>query len=319
MRAALLILSILAAGPWEYRPGIGFINTSTMQQLDTPAFLDLGRRLYQEGRADEAIEALGVLVEAPVEAAPREEALFLRGRIFAETRRHEEAFQEFDRFTRLFPESGLAIRAREALMASALDQVRAGATVALFFTSRVDGLKRLRDVLQRFPREEFSDDYYMLLARWFLEQGSLTDAETELKTVLELYPGTDSAPRALLLLAELGRRRFEGVAYDSRPLLDAKRHYEQFLGDYPRLAENPAALKALNLDAGKLEAMTSDCQQGMRWILDRLAEKELAMAKYYLGRDRPGSARLYLQNLLKRYPDSSSAEEARRLLPERAE
>lgn len=319
MRAALLILSILAAGPWEYRPGLGFVNTSTMQQLDTPGFLELGRRLAQEGRTEEALEVLGVLVEAPVDAGPREEALFLRGRILADARRFEEAYFEFDRFTRLFPESPLAARAREALMATALDQIRVGATVALIFTSRVDGLKRLRDTLQRFPREEFSDDYYLLLARWFLEQANLADAETELKTVLELYRGTDSAPRALLLLAELGRRRFEGVDYDSRPLLESKRYYEQFLGDYPRLADQPGALRALNLDAGKLEAMTEDCRQGMRWILDRLAEKELAMARYYVGRGRPKSARLYLENLLKRYPESSFAEEARQLLAETAE
>ena len=313
--AILLALSLLlAGGDWEFRPGTGFLNRKTMEQKTPDEFLELGLKLHADKNDEEALEILALLVEAPVEAGPREKGLFLRARILAEGGKAFEGYQEFDRFTRLFPESEQTSKAREWLMACALELAKAGHKDFLFFKTSKTGIDLLRTTLQRFPRETFTDDYYLKFARFYIDRGDLDFAETELKTLLDSYRTTNSAPRALLMLADVGRRRFEGVAYDVKVLADCKRYYEQFLGDYPRLADDPAALQGFDLDGERLAAMVQECRDGIRFVTGRLAEKELELAKFYLRRDRPKSARLYLRTILKSYAGTPAAEEAQKLL-----
>jgi outer membrane protein assembly factor BamD (BamD/ComL family) len=49
---------------------------------------------------------------------------------------------------------------------------------------------------------------------------------------------------------------------------------------------------------------------------NRLAQKELQIAQFYLRREKYESARIRLERILDMYSDSKSAEEARKLLKE---
>ncbi len=312
--APLILALLVAAGPWEYRAGAGFVNVKTMESRTPEQFLQLGKELVEAKKVDEAAELLAVLVEAPVENPFREAGSFLRGRVLAENGRTYDGYLEFDRFTRLFPESPQSPKAREWLMACGLALAKEGHKDFLFFKTSKTGLDALHQTLLRFPREDFTDDYYLKLARFYLDRGDLDLAESELRTILDNYKASDSAPRALLLLADIGRRRFDHVAYDVKALLDAKRAYEQFLGDYGRLVDDPVALRAAGLEDDKLPPLEREARDGISWINDRLAEKELSLAKFYLRKDKPKAARIYLRTIVKKYGESSSSLEARELL-----
>ena len=315
----LFLLAALLAGPgWEYTPGQGFVNAETGDVKTPEAFLALGEKLYAGRQFVEAAEAMAVLAAAPVDAGLRERGLLLRARSLAADGRPAEAHFEYDRFLRIFSESTRAPAAREELMRTDLAWAREGdlqtvLLIPLYRSSRT-AVRALKDTLLRFSREECTDDYYLRLAAFFIEQGDMVLAEDELTFILENYPMSDSAPRALLLRARLRLNRFDAIDYDLKPLIDAKRDYEKFAGDYLRHAEDPGRLRELGLDPDRLRAMEAEVREGIRFVTTRQAEKELALARFYLHRDKPKSARVYLDSILRNFAGTPSAVEARRLL-----
>jgi len=319
---ALMILLILAAlwagDAWEFRPTQGFVNLSTGEAKSPEAFLALGETLHADKKLQEAVETLAVLVAAPIDPSLRERGLFLRARALYENGEPIEAYADFDRFTREFPESRRTSSAREGMMASALARARQGEWETLLgipiYRSGKGGILKLRETLIRFPREEFTDDYYLKLALFLQEEGDPIAAESELTIILENHPLSDSAPPAVLLRGRIRLDRYDGVDYDVKTLADAKRDYEKFVGDYLRYAGDPVRLRELGLDKERLGKMETEARAGIRYIVGQLAEKELALARFYLHRNKPRSAKVYLQSILRSYPDSAAVPEARRLL-----
>src|SRR5688572_17370258 len=317
MTSILLAALLLAAG-WEYLPGQGFVNASTGDMKTPEAFLAYGEKLHADKKYDEAAEAMAVLTDAPIDAAIRESGLLVRARALSAGGRHSEAHLEYDRFVRIFPDSARGPVAREELMRTDLAWAREGEMqsvlgIPVYKSSRA-AIRALQDTLIRFSREECTDDYYLRLAALYLEQGEKHLAEDELSFILENYPMSDSAPRALLLRARLRLNRFDAIDYDLKPLIDAKRDYEKFAGDYLRHAEDPARLRQLGLDPERLRSMEGQVREGLRFVNSKQAEKELALAKFYIHRDKPKSAKVYLDSILRNYAGTSSAAEAKELL-----
>jgi outer membrane protein assembly factor BamD (BamD/ComL family) len=315
---SILAVALLLAGGWEYLPGQGFVNAQTGDIKTPEAFLAYGEKLHADKKYDEAAEAMAILTDAPIDAAIRESGLLIRARALSAVGRHSEAHLEYDRFVRIFPDSARGPVAREELMRTDLAWAREGEMqsvlgIPVYKSSRA-AIRALKDTLIRFSREECTDDYYLRLAALYLEQGEKNLAEDELTFILENYPMSDSAPRALLLRARLRLNRFDAIDYDLKPLIDAKRDYEKFAGDYLRHAEDPARLRQLGLDPERLKAMENQVREGLKFVNARQAEKELALAKFYLFRDRPKSAKVYLDSILRNFADTPSVAEAKRLL-----
>src|SRR5262245_7001396 len=284
---ALLLTAILLAGnSWEYLAGQGFVNSSTGDIKTPEAFLAYGEKLYTDGKSEEAAEAMAVLVDAPVDASIRERGMLLNARSLSAAQRYAGGNEEYTVFVRIFPDSTRGPAAREEMMRNGLEWARGGDVQSLLglplYRSSKDAIRALRDTLLRFSREECTDDYYLKLALLLLEQGEKTQAEDELSFILENYPISDSAPRALLLRARLRLNKFDGIDYDLKPLMDAKRDYDKFSGDYLRLADDPARLRQLGLDAPRLRAMEEQVREGLRFIASKQAEKELALARFYI-------------------------------------
>jgi outer membrane protein assembly factor BamD (BamD/ComL family) len=315
---SLLLATLLVGSGWEYLPGQGFMNPKTGDIKSPEAFLAVGEKLYADRKFDEAADAMGVLVDSPVPGPLRERGLLVRARALSAGERFGEAHFEFDRFVRIFPDSPHGGAAREEMMASDLAWARRGDPqsvlgIPLYRSSRT-AVRALKETLLRFSREECTDDYYLRLARFFIDEGEPLMAEDELSFILENYPMSDSAPRALLLRARLRLNRFDAIDYDLKPLMDAKRDYEKFAGDYLRHLEEPARLRQLGLDAERLRAMEAQVREGIRFVIGKLAEKELVLARFYVHRGKPKSAKVYLDSILKNYPATPAADEARRLL-----
>jgi outer membrane protein assembly factor BamD (BamD/ComL family) len=316
--ALILLVALLAGSDWQYVPGQGFVNAGTGDTKTPEAFLALGEKLHGDRKFEEAADAMGILADAPVDPSFKERGLLLRARALFAMGRHPEAHVEYDRFTRVFPDSRNAIAAREELMRTDLEWAREGELqsvlgIPLYRSSR-KAVSTLKDTLVRFSREECTDDYYLRLAVFFVEHGEMAMAEDELSFILENYPMSDSAPRALLLRARLRLNQFDAIAYDLKPLIDAKRDYEKFAGDYLRHADDPGRLRQLGLNPERLRSMEAQVKEGIRFVNAKQAEKELALARFYLHRDKPKSAKVYLESILKHFADTPAAAEAKRLL-----
>jgi tetratricopeptide (TPR) repeat protein len=305
---------------WQYRPAHGYVNVRTMERLSPEELLARGTARAGAKSTVEAAAIYRVLADTAQDPAIRSEALYRRGETLFKAGAYAEAYRDFENCQARHPDSDYAGRSRQRMMDCALGLAEVGQKesvlgIPLIRTSKA-GVTLLKSTLQRFPREEFSDDYYFKLAEFHHARGEWDETELELRFILTdpTYKRSNSAGRALLLLAQIGLERYDGVSYDHKSLADAKRAYEQFEGDYKQFADDPE--KAAELGISDLPAMVARAHAGIAFVNERLAEREFTLAEYYLDRDGPRAAKTYLQTIVRNYPKTTWAARAGKRLKE---
>jgi len=309
----IAMLLILAADVWEYKPGVGFVNRDTLERKTPQQFYQHGVALAQGRRTEEALAVFDLLLRHVTDRDLVESARFKRGETLWSGSLFGRAYQEFDDFLRLFPESAQAQRAKQLQMDSAFLIAQEGSSEGfLGFLSKSPkaGLDLLRAVLQRYPREPFSSVYYYKMAKLWVEDRQFESAENELKFLLTEYRETVEAPRAILLLGEIGLLKFDSIRYDVRGLADARRNFERFIVEaesLSRISPESAAFVKENLPYAK---------EKLIFVNETEAEKEFETAEYYRKKGHYRSARVYYNSILRLYPRTSWAAKARERLKE---
>lgn len=209
-----------------------------------------------------------------------------------------DAHLQFEQFIYLYPTSKYTQQAKDFLFESAFQLMLSGHPMELdilgieipFIKTRTKGLTLLRQALSRYPNEEFTPDYYMKLAEYFMNEQEYDQAELEYRTVVELYPNSRHAAKAILGLGRAAHSRFNGSDYDTAPLLEAKRQFQRIVDEY---TEHKEAVK---------EAVSK-----LDMIDELLAKKDFDVAAFYEDRDLTRGARLYYGEVVHQYPRTSWA------------
>lgn len=314
-----LLLTILAAptqdGEWEYRPGVGFFDRKTQATKTAKEFYELGFSLAQERKTDEALAVFNLILKHVIDPELVELTKFRKGETLWSGSRFTRAYQECDDFLRLYPESAYAQKAKRLAMESAFLLAQEGqpetflGILPIFRTSE-PGITLLRSILQRYPREPFTSLYYYKLAKFLVDDGQLDKAENEIKFILSEYKDTLEAPKSILLLGEIGLRKFDAVDYDIRGLQDGRRNFTRFVDEAASLSQispDAAAYVKENLPYAK---------EKIAFINEMEAEKEFRTAEYYRSKDKFRAAKMYYQSILKIYPRTSWAVKAQERLQE---
>ncbi|MBI2931871.1 MAG: outer membrane protein assembly factor BamD [Planctomycetes bacterium] len=307
-------------GAWQYRPSGGYVNLQTMELKSPEELFAHGLALHEAGKSPEAAAAFEALGDSAPDASLRSNASYWRGETLMKAGATLDAYHAFENYQTRYPDGEFSTRAKARMMECAMVMAKVGTTDTILglpvITTSKTGIELLRHTLQRFPREDFSDDHYYRLAEFYYERGDLSEAELELNFILfdPTYKRSNSAPRALLLLGRIGLERYDGVDYDHKTLADAKRAYEQFELDYKRYLDDPQ--KAAELGLQDLPALMATARAGIAFVNERLAEREFMLAEYYARHGRPAAARVYLAGLLKNYPKTTWAARAAKLVQE---
>jgi len=259
----------------------------TGMSLAPQALLDSGRALAREGKSVEAIDAFRGVHGSPVDASLKAEALLEEARTLVAAERREEAHGAFLEFFDRYPQSPLLPDALRQAFANAFDLAR---------QSLAPGVQSIRDLLNRFPREDFSAEQAFALGELFFRDAQYEVASAEFDVVRREYPRTPWAEASLYRIGLCAYHRFKGIDYDSRPLDDARRHFERFLLDHPNSALAPEAKRTL------------DDVKGLQ------ARKTMAVADYYDARGRTRAARFMYESVAKNYPGTDPAAQAQATL-----
>jgi TolA-binding protein len=322
MKLALLLL-LLCPGDvkdWVYRPGIGFVNTKTMEKKSPEEFFAYGVKLARSRETDDALAVFDLILAHTEDPALKERTVFKKAEALYSGSRFFEAYQEFNNFLLRYPESKLADSlggrpgAKELQMDAALLLAREGHTetflgLPILKTSKV-GIDYLHAALQRYPREDFTDDYYLKLGDFFFNREEYDSAETEYKFLLEEYKETESAPLALLKLGEVGLKRFDSTDYDIKGLKDARRCFERFIEEAPINAKISPAIKAV------VERELPTAREKVALINETEAKKEFEIGEYYRRKDRYSSAAVYYRSILRTYRQTTWAAKVRERMQE---
>lgn len=114
-------------------------------QEKAKASYDSGRRLYDEGKYEEAIEVLKAVVENQPKSEDGKKAQFLLGESYFSTKEYRLSGSEFSRFLKNFPKDAMVPNAIYRLAAS-LKEMGNGKDAKLFY----------EELIQRYPNSPFA-------------------------------------------------------------------------------------------------------------------------------------------------------------------
>lgn len=316
---ALLLLALSAAGggDWEYRPGMGFVETSTMARKTPEEFLQHGLALRKAGDPRAAARVFALIVQNVRDPALSESARFEEAESRFQAGEYFEACRGFEEFVARHPQSDRSTAAKRRVMDSALEMAHHGHTENVLglplLSSSKAGVEKLHEALRRYPREDFSAEYYQLLGLFFFGRGEIDAAEVEFSTVLEQYPDSPLVVPALYHLGLCRRSRFDDVPYDVKCLKEARRHFERFVEEADRM-------RRLSARAGEwVDQYLPEVRAHLARIHELLAEKELRTAEYYRWKGYPHSAAVSYRAILRSYPATRAAARSRERLREMGE
>ena len=158
-------------------------------------------------------------------------------------------------------------------------------------------LDKLRVVKSKFAYTSYGALAQLRIADVYFLQESYPESAASYDTFVELYPKHEKAAYALF---KAGESHFmdipSNIARDLKSAESAIHTLDSYVNKYPTGEFHQKALEMRQL------------------AYDRLAEKELSIAQFYIKRKKPDSARMRLNKILDEYSRSSSAEKAKELL-----
>lgn len=257
--------------------------------------LSQARALLAERRPREAYRLLNKWIDAHPDHERYAEAVLLLGEANFERRWYFQAYERFEEVA----ESTAGELFYQAVRRS-MDVARAflsGEKRVIWRIFRIpaydDGIEILDRVWERVPGTRLGEQALKLKADYFFENGDMDLAQDEYLNLAREYPNGRYAQYALMRSAESAAAAFPGVKFDDRALLDSQERYEQIRALYPDLARRE------NVD------------ERLEGIRQQRAEKDLYIARWYERTRQSGAAEFYYRLILRDWPDTLAAAEAR--------
>lgn len=158
-------------------------------------------------------------------------------------------------------------------------------------------LDKLRIIKSKFSYSSYGALAQLRIGDVYFLQESFPEASAAYETFAELYPKHEKTPYAIFRTGEAYFMDIPSTtARDLRSAESAINSFTQYLKKYP---------------GGEYTAKAKE-MQGKAY--NKLAEKELSIAEFYLRRKKQDAARARLQKILDLYGESESAPKAKELL-----
>ena len=177
-----------------------------------------------------------------------------------------------------------------------------------FFDTSGEGVETLEYLVSAFPNGDLADDALLQVAEHEMNYNRPQDAVQHLHDLVDRYPASEWAYEARLRLARAYRELNRGAKYDADALKRAAAQYRAYI-DLVSLEKARAAEYAPSI---------AEAQSELADVEETLARKGVETADFYLYDGRADAARAELRNVVRSWPDSPSAAEARARLGEDA-
>jgi TolA-binding protein len=170
-----------------------------------------------------------------------------------------------------------------------------------FFDYASQGVEELDYLVSAFPHGDLADDALIFLADHEFEEREFDDAIAHLHDLIDSYPTSEWALEARRRLAKAYREKNRGSFYDADVL---KRSRAQYL----------AYIDLVSADADRRREYASELASARAELNDveeQLAVKGLEAARFYERSGNAEAARSELRNVVRDYPKSRAAAQAR--------
>jgi outer membrane protein assembly factor BamD (BamD/ComL family) len=275
-----------------------WVDEAPAEEVAPAGPLDEARRLLAEGEPRKAYKLLEQWTEENPEHERYFEGMYLLGEAEFERRHFYQAYENYE----VVAESTAGELFHQALQRE-MDVARAflsGEKRIVWKFLRLpaydDGIEILDRIWERVPGTQLGEKALKLKADYFFAVGDVDLAQDEYVNLAREYPNGRYVQLAMLRGAEAAAAAFPGIKFDDRALLDAEERYRAVRSAFPHYAERERV-------ADRLEG-----------IRQQRAEKDLDIARWYERTKQTGAAEFYYRLVLKEWPDTLAAGEARRRL-----
>ena len=231
------------------------------------------------------------------------EALYRSARIRLERHQYFKAFDSFQDVVSRYPNSphfneiiGEQYRIANTLLEGGRNRYFG---IIPGFKNRAKGITYFEKVIETAPYSDYAPLALMNVARGHQQMGEPEEAIDALDRMINNYQQSLLAPDAYYKLAQTHAALVQGPDYDQASTRQAITYFEDFLIQFPADTNVPAVDKGL-ADARKV-----------------FAESKIKIGDFYFyKRDNYKAARVFYNEAITSYPDSTSAADARKRLAE---
>lgn len=171
------------------------------------------------------------------------------------------------------------------------------------FSFAGEGIDMLDYLVLQFPNGELADDALRFMADHEFRSGRPQDAVVHLQDLLDRYPGSEWALDARYRLARAWRAMNRGTKYDGDSLRRSAAHYRAWID-----AATSGSRRAEYAD------LVPAAREELAEVEETLASKGIETADFYLYQGKVDASRAELRNVIRDYPGTNAAAEARRRL-----
>jgi TolA-binding protein len=164
------------------------------------------------------------------------------------------------------------------------------------FDTQGRALQALKSVWMNDPTGPLADDALMIVATHHLRKGDYAEADHDFGTIREQFGDSEHAEAAYVMGQHASYKSYHGARYDGKQLEESRKLTDSAL----RLFPSSPHTRKLEGDLARMK--------------EELAERDWQRVEFHMKRGEKDSAAVYSEYILRDYPSSPRASNARNLL-----
>ncbi len=296
---SILVVSVTTAeAAYIWSPELGkWINTRKTSR-DTPEEqYDWALEFFNQKNWDRAIEEFEKLTETFPTSRLAAEGVYYVGQAYEQKDDTAKAADNYQKLVDKYPYSD---RIKDAMRREfeIANEFAAGGKVKVLGVPALPGqekaLELYNHIVKNAPYGSFGDQAQYRIGELYKKQGEYELSKKAYVTLVEEYPSSDLVPQARYEIARSSMLASNTQQYSDQRAQEALEEFQDFKKEF---ADKPQAVEA---------------DESIKQIRTEKAKRDFDVAAFYEKNGKLNSAKVYFEEVVRGYPETASAEEAKK-------
>ena len=289
-KCLLLLIAVAGLGLMPGCAGNRIPDSEIMTDATMPEELQEVQRDLARSKPKRALRGLKKWIKKNEDHAAMDEALFLKGQAFHDSRRYYKSLTAYEKLLKDYPGSNhfKASLEKQVVLAKLFlkGEKRPALWGLLRFTAKGEALDILEKVAQRWPGSALAGEALLLRGNHYFAEEKYPEAQQTYQLLVEHYQDSPHYELAMRRSAEATYAQYTGPDYDNTSLYEADIRFRQYQQNFP------VAAQQANVDAI------------LQSIENQKIEKDYRIADFYHRTHQPEAAEIYFRKIVEKWPDS---------------
>lgn len=299
---AFLFAADAAQAYWIWSPDLGRWINPKKAAKDTPEEqYNWAKQFYDERNWDRAIEEFEKVPAAFPNSRLAAEAVYFAGLSWEEKKDIAKAVDSYQKLIDKYPYSDRikdAINREFEIGKNFADGEKIKVLGIPVLNGQEKAIEIFKHIVKNAPGGSFGDQAQFQMGEVYKAQGEFELAQKAYQAVIDEYPSSDLVPKARYQIAYVAMQASKRSQYSEQY---AERAIEEFKGFKEQFPDNQQSVEA---------------DESIRVLREHNAKMQLATASFYERQNKLSSAKVYYQEIVTKYPDTSSGEIAKKKIEE---